>query len=190
VTATPRRTIVTPRTSLVPSAVEHADSLWAAVERSLPELRPWMAWAADDSNEHNADFLKMCEASWNSGEAWTFTIFVEDRAAGTVGLGPHVPLVRSAELGYWLRTDLAGRGLMTEAARAVVDFAFEELGLHRIELHAGTENAGSIRVAEKLGFQRVGLLRDGSRGEAGWYDCHLFDLLESDPRPAAARRQE
>jgi ribosomal-protein-serine acetyltransferase len=142
-----------------------------------------MAWTSDDSYEHSRDFLKMSQDAWQRGEAWIFTIFYEGRAAGTLGLSSFQPLIASAELGYWLRTDLSGRGLMTEAAAAVVDFGFEQVHLHRIELHAGRANAGSIRVAEKLGFRRVGTLRDGSRGADGWYDCYVFDLLESDERP-------
>ena len=177
-----RRVIHTERVSLVPSVVEHADSLWRVVEVSLPELRPWMAWAIDDSYEHNRDFLTMCETMWQRAEAWTFTLFVGGDAVGTVGLASYQPLISCAELGYWIRTDLAGRGLMTEAGAATVRFGFDDLRLHRLELHAGLRNAASIRVAEKLGFQRAGVLRDGSRGEDGWYDCHVFDLLETDER--------
>jgi RimJ/RimL family protein N-acetyltransferase len=149
-----------------------------------------MAWALDDSYEHNRQFLKVCETMWNRDEGWNFTIFVGGDAVGTVGLGGFEPLIKSAELGYWIRTDLAGRGLVTEAAIAAVTFGFDHVGLHRIELHAGTENAASIRVAEKVGFHRVGLLRDGSRGERGWYDCHLFDLLETDRRAPLALPSE
>ena len=175
--------IETARLSIVPCSVAHADSLWAAVEESLPELRPWMAWAIDDSYTSNKEFLRISEESWQKDLAWTFTIFYEGRAAGTIGLGVYEPLVGSAQLGYWIRSDLAGRGLTTEAAAAVVRFGFEEVGLHRIELHAALGNAASIRVAEKLGFRRGGVLRDGTRGEAGWQDCYVFDLLESDQRP-------
>jgi ribosomal-protein-serine acetyltransferase len=185
-----RSVIQTPRLSLVPSVLDHADPLWTAIEASLSELRPWMAWAVDDSYEQNQGFLKMCETMWNRDEGWNFSIFVDGAAVGTVGLGGYEPLIRCAELGYWIRTDLAGRGLVTEAAAAAVTFGFDRVGLHRIELHAGTANAASIRVAEKVGFQRVGLLRDGSRGEGGWYDCHLFDLLESDRRPALGELPE
>jgi ribosomal-protein-serine acetyltransferase len=164
--------------------------LWAAIEASLPELRPWMAWAIDDSYQQNRQFLKMCEAMWQRGEGWNFTIFVDGSAEGTVGLGGHEPLIKCAELGYWIRTGLAGRGLVTEAAAAAVTFGFDQIGLHRIELHAGLENFASMRVAEKVGFQRVGVLRDGSRGGGGWYDCHLFDLLETDARPSLAELSE
>jgi RimJ/RimL family protein N-acetyltransferase len=141
-----------------------------------------MVWAKDDTFDRNKEFLKMCEEAWRNGEGWTFTVFFEGRAAGTLGLSVFEPLLQSAQLGYWIRSDLAGRGLMTEAAAAMVSFGFERLRLHRIELHAALGNAASIRVAEKIGFRRGGILRDGSRGEAGWHDCYVFDLLASDDR--------
>jgi ribosomal-protein-serine acetyltransferase len=178
-----RHPIHTPRLSLLPSSPDHAESLWEAVEASLAELKPWMPWASDDTYEQNREFLKTSQEAWQKDEAWTFTIFFEDRAAGTLGFSNFEPLLVSAQLGYWLRTDLAGRGFMTEAATAAVDFGFEELHLHRIELHAGLGNIASIRVAEKVGFRRAGMLRDSSRGESGWYDCYVFDLLETDVRP-------
>lgn len=119
--------------------------------------------------------------------AWNFAIVVDGSPAGTISLHNHVPALQRAEMGYWLRSDLCGRGLMTEAGSAVVEFGFESLRLHRIELHAGTGNVGSARVAEKLGFAREGLLRHGSRGSDGWYDVFVYGLIEDDPRPVLHR---
>lgn len=92
------------------------------------------------------------------------------------------PLHSNYEMGYWLRSDLCGRGLMTEAAKAIVEFAFVDLKIHRVELHAGTENHASIRVAQKLGFKREGVLREAGRGAGGFYDSYVFGLLSSDER--------
>jgi RimJ/RimL family protein N-acetyltransferase len=86
-------------------------------------------------------------------------------------------------LGYWLATTFTGRGLTTEAASAVVALGFEELSLHRIQLHAGTKNGASQRVAEKLGFKKMGMVREACRGADGFYDCYVYDLLSTDPRP-------
>lgn len=71
---------------------------------------------------------------------------------------------------------------MTEAASAVVSFAFDAAGLHRIGLEAAPGNKASIRVAEKLGFQREGLQREAGRAVSGWLDLWLFGLLHGDPR--------
>jgi ribosomal-protein-serine acetyltransferase len=176
---TARVPLTTQRLRLVPTAPEHAQAIWTAVEASLPELRPWLYWAKDNTLEDKKLFTERCRAQWGRSE-WTFSIFAADDLIGCIGLDTYQPLLRSAQLGYWLRSDRAGRGYMTEAGRAVVDFAFDELKLHRIELHSDTRNAASIRVAEKLGFTRVGTLRDGERGIDGWHDCYVFDLLARD----------
>ncbi len=66
---------------------------------------------------------------------------------------------------------------MTEAARAVVDFGFDEINCHRLELLAAVANTGSIRVAEKLGFTREGLLREANRAPTGRHDMYIYGLL-------------
>jgi ribosomal-protein-serine acetyltransferase len=169
------------RVRLEPVRPDLAERIWTAVEASLPELRPWMAWAPVADLASTRAFTEDEAAAWGSS-SWTFTIVVDDEVAGGVGLSHHEPLLASAQIGYWIRSDLAGRGLMTEAAALVVEFAFDDLDLHRIELRAAPDNVASVRIAEKLGFSRRGVLRDGSRGEAGFHDVLVFDLLDRDER--------
>jgi ribosomal-protein-serine acetyltransferase len=171
-----------PRVRLEPTTPRIALELWEAIEVSLPELRPWLAWAVDGDLASTRSFTEAAERAWGSTE-WTFTIFVDGGVAGGIGLNRYEPLLNSAQIGYWMRSDLAGRGLITEAARLLVEFAFGDLKLHRLELHAAPGNRGSVRVAEKLGFTKVGILRHGSRGEGGYHDVFVFDLLEADVRP-------
>lgn len=153
-----------------------------AIGSSLPELRRWMWWAVDDAPEGTTEFLEGSERSWDSDTAWNFAITLRNEVIGGAGIDTYLPLRSSAELGYWLATAHTGQGLMTEAASALVTFAFEDLQLHRLQLHAAIENVASQRVAEKVGFRRMGRVRDATRGDRGFYDCYLYDLLESDPR--------
>ncbi len=75
---------------------------------------------------------------------------------------------------------------MTEAVASAVGFGFSQLMLHRIWLHAGVGNLGSIRVAEKTGFLHEGRLRESGRGMHGWHDVYIYGLLESDERLRSA----
>jgi ribosomal-protein-serine acetyltransferase len=176
---TPLRTF---RLTLEPTRPEHADGLWQAVRSSLEDLKPWLTWANDTDHPSTRDFTIAAERAWMADASWSFSIVFADEMAGTVSLDKHDRMLKSASVGYWLRSDLAGRGLMTEAVSAIVEFAFETVGLHRLELLAAPGNTGSARVAEKIGFSRRGLLRDGSRGAGGWHDVYVYDLLESDAR--------
>ncbi len=136
-----------------------------------------MAWAPSASLANSRAFAEVMSRRWQEVTEWTFTIFHSDEPAGTISLSAYQSLFGLAEIGYWLRSDLAGRGLMTEAARAVADFGFDEIRLHRLELRAAVDNAASIRIAEKLGFTREGLLREASWAERGYLDLYIYGLL-------------
>ena len=181
----PNMTVLrTPRVELRPTGPEMFDELWAASEASLPELVPWMAWAVDHKPEDARAFVERAPESWAAGTAYNFTLFESGVACGNCSLDRVDSLSRSGEIGYWLRTDLHGHGLMTEAASAVVDFGFSEAGLHRIELHAGVGNVNSNAIARKLGFRMEGVMRERGLGAGGHYDMNLYALLEDDERPS------
>jgi len=171
----------TDRLTLRPTTASMGPALVEAKNHSLPELRRWMAWAETDDQSGTLEFAAAAENAWHKGTARTFTILHEGEVVGSIGLDQVNLMIGSSMMGYWLRSDLAGRGLMTEAGAAVVAYAFGPAGLHRIELHAALENLASIRVAEKLGFQRRGILREATYADGAWMDVYSYDLLETDP---------
>lgn len=85
-------------------------------------------------------------------------------------------------VGYDLARAYWGRGIMTEAMRAVIEFGFEEMELNRIEADASAENIASIRVLEKLGFQREGVEREQYYENGHFHDLILFALLKREYR--------
>lgn len=84
---------------------------------------------------------------------------------------------RKAELGYWMAPDEQGGGYATEAAELCLVHAFEELGLHKVWARTVDDNQASIRVLEKLGFQREGVLENHWYGIGRYVDEYRFGLL-------------
>ena len=84
------------------------------------------------------------------------------------------------ELGYTLHPDYWGRGYVPEAARALIDLAFKELGLHKIELTCFGYNVQSQRVAEKLGFTLEARIRDRKYAQGNRCDSLIYGLLRSE----------
>jgi ribosomal-protein-alanine N-acetyltransferase len=111
---------------------------------------------------------------------YTFGIFLtaKDELIGIVELTEIVrgPL-QSCWIGYYLDQGQNGRGYMTEAVRLVVDYAFDVLGLHRIEAGVMPHNIGSIRVLEKAGFHKEGLNRKNVKINGKWEDHLHFAVV-------------
>ena len=91
-----------------------------------------------------------------------------------------------ADIGYELAPGWWGRGYATEAARAVVDFGFGELGLQRISSWCNADNVGSARVLERLGFRKEGRLRRNEYFKGRWWDTLLYAML-AEEWPIAAK---
>jgi [ribosomal protein S5]-alanine N-acetyltransferase len=84
---------------------------------------------------------------------------------------------QSCHLGYWVSADQNGRGLATAAVRAIIEVAFGELGLHRIQAGTLLYNTGSQRVLERNGFQRFGVAPQYLRIAGQWQDHALYQLI-------------
>jgi ribosomal-protein-alanine N-acetyltransferase len=112
------------------------------------------------------------------GDTHPFAILDDGAIAGTINLF-HVmrESLQSGTIGYWIDRRRNGRGLATRAVGEIVEFAFGELELHRVEAATLVDNVGSQRVLEKSGFERIGLARRYLRINDDWRDFFLFQRL-------------
>ena len=114
----------------------------------------------------------------------TFAICDPEGPIGSVGLTLRDADYRhSAEIGYWLGRPFWGRGIATTAVKAITTYAFETLGLTRLEAHIFARNQASARVLEKAGYRREGYLRNASMKEGEELDNVLYAVLKEDWRP-------
>ena len=105
-------------------------------------------------------------------------IEVDGHVAGGIGLHPGEDVARlTAELGYWLAEPLWGRGIMTEAVRAMVAHGFATSPLERIEAYVFANNPASTRVLEKCGFQCEGRLRRSVIKDGQMLDSFLYAIM-------------
>lgn len=171
--------------------LEDVEDLYEAVRESMPELQVWMPWCHPDySIEESRNWIALREDARTRGSEYDFCISDAStgRYLGGVGLNQFNPH-RAANLGYWVRTSAAGRGVATRAARLVARFGFEELKLIRIEIVAASGNLASQRVAEKVGAVREGLMRKALIIHGEPHDAVLTSLLAEDFEKQVRRPQ-
>jgi RimJ/RimL family protein N-acetyltransferase len=151
--------------------------------RNRPEVIRWLLRTTVDPEA----FRKAWLDSVDDPDQHTALAVVDGRVVGTGSL--HVrdgmgqfdgDAWRGAEgdLGYLVDPAYAGRGFATEIARAMLDLAFTELGLHRVTAGCFADNLGSWRVMEKLGMRREQHgIRDSWHAELGWIDGFTYGIL-------------
>ncbi|MDX2308938.1 MAG: GNAT family protein [Hyphomicrobium sp.] len=165
---------------------------WAELRTmSRQHLTPWEpAWPRDDLTK--AAFKRRVrhyqrEVRNDLGYAFLIIRSADERLAGGIALsGVERGVAQKATLGYWLGTPFVGQGLMADAVRTILAFSFGPLRLHRIEAATQPDNARSIHVLERTGFQREGYARDYLKINGAWRDHVLFARLA--PTPAEGGR--
>lgn len=183
-----RMTLATPilhttRLRLRPFTDADADHLFT-LHSSTRVMRYWDS--APWSDRARAErFLTMCGKLADEGTGARVAI---DRASDGVFVGwcsltGWDPGNRSASLGYCLDEAMWGQGYATEAAHALLSWAFDTLDLNRVQAEADTRNAASGRVLEKIGFVREGTLREDCVVNGEVSDSWVFGLLRREWRP-------
>jgi len=139
--------------------------------------RDWQAIGGTGQDERGdrASFALSCarQTRWRRlGSNFGFGIFLSDRFVGEIGLrsierGP----VQSAEIGLWVDQELAGQRLGPEAVMVLVQFAFDVLGLHRLQFLTTTSNTASRRMGDKFGFRFEGTFERYLCVRGVWEDC-------------------
>jgi ribosomal-protein-serine acetyltransferase len=159
----------------------HAPALFKVVERERAQLREWLPWVdATRSEEDSLSFIRSVLEQFVTNHGFAAGIWNEDRLAGTVGLHRIDWLNRRVEIGYWLAREFQGRGVMTDACRALVAHLFGELELNRVEIRCAAGNTKSSAIPRRLGFTLDGTLRDAQFVNGRHHDLLVFGMLKRD----------
>lgn len=175
----------------VPVAGDYGE--WAKLRgESRGFLEPWEpSWAPDELDRPAWRYrLKRYRQDFARGSVIAFFIFetTTGKLLGGVTLGNiRHGVARSGHIGYWIGEKYAGQGYMVDALDLLADYAFDTMRLHRIEAACIPGNTRSVRVLEKAGFTREGLLRSYLKINGGWQDHYLYALIAGDRRGATAR---
>jgi RimJ/RimL family protein N-acetyltransferase len=130
--------------------------LQAALAESIDDLRPWMHWATHvPTVEEYEESARQGRVRFLTREDLWLLLFLKGTNTFVGGSGLHRIdwAVPRFEIGYWVRSQFAGQGYITEAVLGITRFAFETLGARRVEIRCDARNERSQRVAERVGFE-------------------------------------
>jgi ribosomal-protein-serine acetyltransferase len=162
--------------------VEAADAreLYALIEANREHLARWMPWAAAQDLAGTERFIAEAEAQLARNDGFQARIAPEGKIVGVAGFHTVDWVNCNTSIGYWLAALAQGRGTMTAVVRALLDHAFHEWKLHRVEIHCAPRNRRSRAIPERLGFREEAVLRETERVGGRYLDSVVYGLLEEE----------
>lgn len=133
-----------------------------AIRESRDQLQTWLPWARREQTiDDTGEIVRRAVVNWVSrDDLWMLAFRKSDGAlVGRTGLHQPDWTARCFEIGYWVRSRLAGHGYITEAVNGLTNYAFQHARAERIEIRCDSQNTASAAVARRAGYRLEGTLR-------------------------------
>ena len=151
--------------------LKDAERLFELTDQSREDLKEWLPWLDMTKKvEDSREYIRGCMKGFAENRSLHSIIIFNGEFAGVAGFNRINWSNKTAEIGYWLGHEYQGKGIMTRVAKALTDYAFHDLHLNKVEIHAAVGNQKSRAIPEKLGFVKEGTIR-----QAEWLYDHYVD---------------
>lgn len=164
---------------LVLRRIERDDAQQIFMLRSDTEVMAYLDRDPMQSVEEGAELISRIDTSFQSGDGISWAISLKDNATmiGYAGIWridkPHY----RGEIGYTLSPAFWGKGIMSEALKAIVAFGFHSMNLHSMEANINPNNIASIKIVEKLGFVREAYFMENYYYNGKFLDSAIYSLV-------------
>lgn len=161
--------------------LETSHIIFQAVDQDREHLQQWLPWVEDTKKHADTEiFIKSVLKSNNQKQDLVYEIWDEQQFAGLIVLKEIDRWNKKTELGYWITLPFEGRGIITKSCAALIDYAFNNLGMNRVQLKAAPGNARSCMVAERLHFKMEGIERAGELHRRHYLDLVVYSILKKE----------
>ena len=162
---------------------DDADQVFYSVIHNLEHLKPFMHWATPEYSVESAkEFIENSLNSAETRKSLSLGIFDRGEFIGSVGFVKFDWTVRKTEIGYWIDKEEEGKGIVSAACRVLIEYAFDELGMNRVEVRCSSKNERSAAIPERFGFKMEGVLRQSEFRDGRLHDFFIFGLLADEWR--------
>lgn len=160
---------------------KHAAGLFSAVDNNREHLSAFLPWVKYmQTVDDFSNYIKRCEQLNLQEQELNYVILLQGNIVGRIGLHEINLQHMHASLGYWITTDASGKGIVTRCCSMLIAYAFNVLGLQRIELRASIFNQKSRAIAVNLQFTIEGILRKAELVNGVFHDLCVYSMLKDE----------
>lgn len=156
-----------------------APTIFSAIEANRSFLRRWLPFVDQTRKLSDTEhFIKLIINAPETDDV--YSIFYDGEFAGLIAYKDSDKLNHKTEIGYWLIERMQGKGIMTKSVSKLVDFAFRNLAMNRVQIKVAVGNKKSAAIPKRLGFEMEGIERDGERHNNHYLDLEIYSFLKKD----------
>jgi len=173
---------VTPDIVLKQIELADAEDIFHTVNNQRSYLGKWLPFVAQTKTlEDTKHFIRSVADTPERQREYVFVVHYNSTFAGLIGFKDTDRQNMKTEIGYWLSKHFQKKGIITQSMRAMVNFAFDELEMNRVQVKCAVANYASKIIPQRLGFQKEGIERDGELLADGRFtNLEIYSLLKRD----------
>ena len=167
------------------------EALFELTDRSREMLREWLLFVDHVKTVQDTErFIRGAMQQYAENNGLQAGIYYEGKLAGVIGYHQINKEHNWTSIGYWLGSDYVGKGLVTNSMKAFIDYAFDYLKVHRIEVRVAVGNIRSRTIPKILGFNEEGRIREAERLHDRYVDQVVYGLTVSEWRNIKSKSEE
>jgi len=157
----------------------HAGPIFNAIVQNRDFLRKWLPFVDFTHKKNDTErFVRSILEKSSSNRDEVYVIWYKHEFAGLIGFKDIDRINDKIEIGYWLIEEMTGKGIATLATRKMVNLAFRNMDMNRIQIRCGIGNEKSSAIPRRLGFLFEGIERNGERHNHSYIDLEVYSLLK------------
>lgn len=158
-----------------------AEEFFALAQKNYERLLVWCPWLDEVVTvEKTCRFIKRKLLRFADGNGFTAGIFGREKLIGVIALEYIDRTNQMTEIGYWLDADAEGKGLITKSCSVLIEYAFKNLKLNRVQIRCAKKNIRSRAIPEKLGFRKEGVIRQVEKLSDRFVDLVIYGILNDE----------
>ena len=151
--------------------------LFNLVDSDRKHLNTWLPWPPFiEKVEDTKSFIKTSIVDFAEGKSMVCAIVYKNKIVGVVSFNKILTSLKKVEIGYWLSSKYQGNGIMSRAVKCLINEAFDDLEMKKVEISVATENYPSQRICERLGFNPEGVIKNSENLHGKIVDHVIYGL--------------
>lgn len=162
-------------------SLSHVEAIFKAIDQNRSFLRKWLPFVDFTHKVNDTErFVRSILEKPSARRDEVYVIWYQHEFAGLIGFKDADRVNDKIELGYWLIEKMTGKGIATAAVRKMVNLAFRNMEMNRVQIRCGVGNQKSSAIPRRLGFSLEGTEREGERHKQTYIDLEVFSLLKKE----------